>query len=292
MGRTPSRSHILFPGLVFLALFQFFIPEAHVENLRSGVISLLSPVLNMASAASRSNEPRPALIKVERPKLPEQKAEPKPENHTEELESLIAENVQLYDEIKRLKAHSTNDISLPLPQGIKANVIARKILWQEPILALNCGEAQGVRMHAGVLHRGAVVGRIISLGRQASTMALLTHRGMSISARLLDCRIEGVLRGQVASDKDEGQERHCTLSVVGREINAKAGEQVVTSGYDGVFPPGLLLGTVSEIKKTGDVQWEISVRPACNENAVESVHVVTAVLPEVPWPAAPAVKKR
>jgi cell shape-determining protein MreC len=135
------------------------------------------------------------------------------------------------------------------------------------------------------------VGRIISIGPRASTMALLTHRGLSIAARLSDCRAEGVLHGKVATG-DDNAERLCTLAIVGRELNAKPGENVMTSGFDGTFPAGLWLGVVTAAKKTNDMQWEVLVRPACDENAIECVQIITVAPPEVPWPIAPAVRKK
>jgi rod shape-determining protein MreC len=145
-----------------------------------------------------------------------------------------------------------------------------------------------VRLHAGVLHRGAVVGRIVAVGPHAASMALLTHRGLCLAARLVNCRVEGMLQGA----KDEGGERLCRMAVVSRDLPVKVGEQVVTSGLDGTFPAGLWLGVVTAIKKAGDVQWELSVRPACNANAIESVQVLTTLQPEVSWPAMPAPRRR
>jgi hypothetical protein len=183
-----------------------------------------------------------------------------------------------------------------LPAGLGAEVIARKIMWQEPVLALDRGEADGIKLHAGVLCRGAVAGRIISVAPHVCCMALLTHRGMSIAARLVTSRVEGVLQGSAAADRQDacptGGERLCHMAVVGREVYVKPGELVVTSGYDGVFPPGLWLGVAVSAKKSSDVQWEIGVRPACNENAVECVHVLTCATPEAPWPEGTKVKSK
>jgi cell shape-determining protein MreC len=122
-------------------------------------------------------------------------------------------------------------------------------------------------------------------------MALLTHRGLSVSARLSECRAEGVLHGKAATN-DDNAERLCALAIVGRELNTKVGEHVVTSGFDGTFPAGLLLGVVTATKKSSDMQWEVSVRPACDENAIECVQIITVAPPEVPWPAAPVGKKK
>ncbi|HYG77914.1 MAG TPA: rod shape-determining protein MreC [Planctomycetota bacterium] len=288
MARNVARSHLLFPGLVLAALLLFLVPEAQVTALRGRAISSLTPVLTISSAR-RSQALKPALIAVP-VKAPEKAPnQPTPES-VAEIDLYRAEVARLQAELIKLQQATGHSAALKGPAGISADVIARKTLWQEPILALNKGEADGVRMHAGVLHRGAVLGRVITTGPRASCIALLTHRGLSIAARLAECRVEGVLQGMVLTSKDEGGEKLCRMQVVAKELNAKVGEHVVTSGYDGAFPAGLWLGVVTQIKKKGDVQWEVTVRPACDENAVECVQILTNVFPDVPWPVQPRKK--
>ncbi len=284
MRRTISRSQILFFGLVLAALTLFLVPDDHVAGLRTRVLSALSPVMNPLAVRQRNHAPVPALIAVPVPATPQQPAKPAPppENHTERLDELTAANIRLQSELNRLRdAFADRLPHAPDAKSIPAGVIARSVLWQEPLLGLNRGEADGIRLHSGVMHRGAVAGRIVATGKNASSMALLTHRGMSIAARLADCRIEGVLQG--CKDAVNG-EKLCRLAVIAREIDVKVGEQVVTSGFDGAFPPGMWLGNVVSLKKTGDVQWEVAVRPACVDSAIEVVQVLNCKLPDVPWP--------
>ncbi|MFH0939153.1 MAG: rod shape-determining protein MreC [Planctomycetota bacterium] len=285
MRRNWNVSQILFPGLLILALTLFLIPEAQVDSLRGQALSALSPILRRC-VGFRHIPPSEAIITV--------KLEPVKNAETENLKSapddyecVIKDRDELRDalaralcEINRLKGSVA---ALDLPPSVAARIILRKVLWEEPLLGLDRGEAEGVRLHAGVLHRGAVVGRIVSVGSHASSLALLTHRGLCITARLAECRIEGVLRGL----KADGDERLCRMAVVGRECNAKIGEHVVTSGLDGAFPPGLWLGTVTAVEKNGDMQWSVTTRPACVENAIETVQVLTDKPPEVPWPIMP-----
>ncbi len=285
MARNVARSHILFPGLVLSALLLFLVPEAQVDQLRGRTLSMLSPVLNLCGSATRKPALEPALIAVAS-KVEIPKASPgSVPNLLPTVDALNAQLAQTQNELAKLKSESgARESTAKLPPNISAAVIARQILWQEPVLAIDKGEADGVRMHAGVLYRGAVLGRVISVGPHAACVALLTHRGMSITARLSDCRVEGLLQGHAVAPKDESEERLCRMSVVGKEFNGKPGENIVTSGYDGTFPAGLWLGVMAEAKKKSDVQWEVTVRPACNENVIENVQVLMYSPPEVPWP--------
>jgi cell shape-determining protein MreC len=286
MRRNESRWQLLYPALLIAALVLFLVPESQVAALRGRALSALSPILELFTVEHPAIQPTTASIPVgggQAAENPVASAE-----MAAELDKARIELIRVMSELNALKAANPQaQVSTELPSGITARVIARKILRQDALLGLKAGEAEGVHMHAGVLHRGAVVGRIVSVGPHASSMAQLTHPGMSIGARLSECRVEGVLQGA----KAEETERLCRLMIVGRELAAKPGEHVVTSGLDGIFPPGLWLGDVVEIKKSGDFQWEVTVRPACNENMIESVFVMTGKLPEVPWPASATKKK-
>lgn len=285
MYRRAGSFNVLYPCFLGLALLMFSLPESSVGTLRANVYSLLSPLLRVTSRSTRAPEMLPASIGATLdPKSPSRNDAPA-KNVSVELDRANAEYVRLLNTIEHLKTFvRPQDAAATDPAGVSADVIARRILWQEPILGLGKGSSDGVRKDAGVMHRGAVVGRIVEVGPHASTMALLTHRSMSIGARLATCRVEGVLQGQKPTDANE---RFCRLQIVAKDLKAVVGEQVVTSGLDGTFPPGLWLGVVAKINRTGDFQWELIVRPACDENRIEGVHVLTGQGPDVPWPQVP-----
>ena len=288
MRRRWSASRILFPVLFILALALFLIPESQVNSLRGQALSAISPALRLC-AGFRHASPSEAIIAVKLEpsnNAESENAKPSPDDY----ERVVKERDELRDalaralcEIHRLKGSAK---TLNAPTGIAARVILRKVLWEEPLLGLDRGEVDGVRLHAGVLHHGVVVGRIVSVGPHASSLALLTHRGICITARLAECRVEGILRGL----KDNGGERLCQMIIVGRECSAKVGEHVVTSGLDGVFPPNLWLGVALSVEKIGDMQWAVITRPACVENALETAQVLNNNPPESSWPTMPKGK--
>jgi len=299
MRRKAGRSHILFLTLLFASLLLFLLPDEQVSSLRGRALSAVAPVLNSVRDWKPSQNLHPASLETPASptSAPAAPAVVTPVENTSqlaqfaaEIDRLRAETITLRSDNMRLHSALPGAGAAPMqPNGLHADVISRRMLWQEPILAINRGSAHGIHVHAGVLHRNAVLGRIADIGPGAATVALTTHRGVSIAARLADCRQEGVLQGMQGVD---GSERLCRLQIVGRECLAKEGEQIVTSGFDGAFPAGLWLGTVLKVAKSADVQWEITVRPACDESRVESVQVLTVDTPAVPWPEMPILKRR
>ncbi|MEI6234091.1 MAG: rod shape-determining protein MreC [Planctomycetota bacterium] len=289
MHRKSGRTSLVYPCALCASLLMFAVPDTSVNALRASVYSLLTPLLRITATSNRSPEPRTASIGIELgQKTPTEESGRVIVNKSEEYDRLSAECVLLVDRIRRLQSRlPPKDAELTEPTGINADVVARRTMWQEPLLGLDKGTAEGVRNDAGVMHRGAVVGRIIATGPHFSSMALLTDKSMRIGARLVDCRVEGILQGMKAG---EGTERFCRLQIVAKELKAVVGEHVVTSGLDSTFPAGLWLGVVMKINRTSDFQWELIVRPACDENKIETVHVLVGETPEVPWPQMPGTK--
>jgi hypothetical protein len=286
--RLSPHPSLAFAGYLGLALLLFLVPESIAASWRACLLSSLTPLLKITARSTSAVELRPASIGVAvDSKGAMDRNESAGTRTAIDYDRASAEVVRLRDLIRHYQGMlPPKDAASNDPAGVEAGVIARKTMWQEPMLGLDKGSAEGVRNEAGVMHRGAVAGRIVAVGTHASSMALLTHRAMSVGARLVDCRIEGVLLGEKPGDG----ERLCRLQIVAKDLRAKAGEQVVTSGLDGTFPPGLWLGTVVSVRKGENFQWELLVRPACDENRIESVHILTVQPPEVPWPALPNKK--
>jgi rod shape-determining protein MreC len=72
------------------------------------------------------------------------------------------------------------------------------------------------------------------------------------------------------------------MKYVKRSDDLKEGDRLVTSGLDGVFPKGLLIGTVSKVNKKnlGLFQY-IEVGLALDPGRVEEVLVVRGNTPEI-----------
>ena len=272
------------PGLILLALALFLLSERQVAALRGLALSAASPVLGLCVRHPNVAGSHLVPVASDVVKSAGQGARDA-EGLAEECDRLKAEVVRLAAENKMLRNALPGGGPATQPSAVvSANVISRKTVWQEELYGLDRGESQGVRKDAAVLYRGVAVGRIVAVGPSASSMALVTHRGMTVTARLAEQRNEGMLQG----GSDENGEPRCKMLVVTRDLSVHPGEHVVTAGLDGAFPPGLWLGDVVSARKMTDAQWEVSVRPACKENCIESVQILTGAPPEVPWPSGPA----
>lgn len=158
--------------------------------------------------------------------------------------------------------------------GPVARVIGMSLAGWANVVTLDVGSENGVAVGNPVVAGEGVVGRVIAVHAQSSQVLPVIDPKSSVDALLQQSRLRGVLDG---SGKDGGELRF----VASREAVA-VGDVVVTSGFDGVFPPGLVLGRIREV---GEARQElfhrISVEPAVDMARLEQVMVVTGAPPLV-----------
>ncbi len=150
---------------------------------------------------------------------------------------------------------------------VAAGVVARK---QSPVfetILIDKGSADGIRVGLPVLAAEGILGKIIEASWHVSKVLLLVDYNSNIDTLIQRSRARGILQGL----GDKG----CNLKYVRRTEDVNVGDVVVTSGLAGVFPKGLVLGTVYSVEKkeTGLFQ-EIRVSPAVDVTRLEDVLVV------------------
>lgn len=171
-------------------------------------------------------------------------------------------------------------------QTIPAHVIGKSPISPNSTLIIDQGFEQGIRKFQGVITTEGVVGRIIGVSGSSSKVQMLIDKNCAIGAMNQRTRDQGVIRGLGL--------RKTTVSMdyVFPRAGFQPGDTIITSGLDGVFPQGLLIGTLTAIQQhpTDLLFQQISVIPASDCNRVERVLVVVigdshdsmAVNPEQP----------
>jgi len=162
-------------------------------------------------------------------------------------------------ELERLKKYESLSPGLLL-----SNVIARDPgNWFKTIF-IDKGEGSGVRQNMVVLLHNGVVGRIIEVNPKYSTVLLAVDRGSKIAAIVRETRELGVV---------EGMDDFILMSFFFRDIQAKPGDTVLTSGLGGTFPKGLTLGKITQVKKVGLVA-KADIEPAVDFNKLEEALIL------------------
>lgn len=158
-----------------------------------------------------------------------------------------------------------------------AHVIAAAATPEFRTITLDLGTSAGLRPDMAVIAPGGVVGRVIVASARAAKVQLLIDRNAAAGAIVERSRAQGVAVGL--------GEPHLRLDYVIDTADVQVGDTVVTSGIDGIFPKGFLIGRVEAVERSGSGFRTIRVQPAVNFSELEEVLVV--LTPPVPDPAMP-----
>lgn len=178
-------------------------------------------------------------------------------------EELARENEEL-----RALARAVEPIDGPRP--IAARVVARTGAPVSNLITVDVGSADGVRRGDGVIDKSGVVGLVLSVGRRASDVLLVTNSRSAIDVVVQRSRARGILRGTGSDERYVAR-----VEDFDRMRDVKPGDPIVTSGLGARFPPGLLVGTVLETTAPeNSLYLEADIRPAASLDRVEHVLVL------------------
>jgi rod shape-determining protein MreC len=148
-----------------------------------------------------------------------------------------------------------------------ASIIANSASNWFQSCVLDKGSADGIRKGMGVVTPLGVVGQVVSVTARTAKVLLLTDPNSGIDVLVQRTRSRGIVSGSL--------ETGTILKYVKRSEDIQEGDRLITSGTDGVFPKGMMVGTVIKVRKQhlGLFQF-VEVLPAVQSARVEEVLVV------------------
>jgi rod shape-determining protein MreC len=244
-------------------------PDGRPKMLRVWTQSFASPLQNASSKASGATSGFFQQIwnfrstAQENEQLKEQLAQVETELHT--TREAAAEN-------ERLKAL----LNLKEQTNIKsvtARVIARDpSVWFNTI-TINRGSSSGVEVNMPVVTAGGIVGRVITVSPWASQVMLITDEKAGAGAVVGQLGQSGAL-GSVRGRADLGAALVEMRYVSGLE-KVEVNDFVMTTGQDGIYPPGLNVGRVVDVKPGTTTQaHQILIQPGAQLDHLEEVAVL------------------
>ncbi len=138
-------------------------------------------------------------------------------------------------------------------------------------LTIDKGSNQGLAADMAVIAPVGVVGRVVVASRRASKVQLLIDRNAAAGALIERSRAQGVVVG--AGDDT------LRMDYVSEVADVVVGDVIVTSGIDGIFPKGFVIGRVTAVEKSGGAYRLIAVQPAVDFSSLEDVLVVVTPTP-------------
>lgn len=230
---------------------------ALTERLRTAMIDIASPVLQLLARPIQTAQQGVTAV--------------------ENLVTLHRDNTRLRDENARLlhwqqialrleQENAALRRLLAVSQDATYDAIAARVIGDTGgpfvrTMLLDAGARDGVRKGQAVVTEHGLVGRIVDAGQRAGRVLLLTDLNSRIPVLVEHSRQRAILAGD-----NSGQPR---LEYLMAAAQLTPGDRIVTSGDGGLFPPGLLVGTV-----VGAGDRAPRVRPAVDFGQVEFVRVL------------------
>ncbi len=155
---------------------------------------------------------------------------------------------------------------------LPARVISSTTHLPNNHITLNRGLKAGVVRHSGVISDSGPVGIVIHASDHYALVMSMLHRSIRISAELKGTSYHGSLvwRGNDYT--------RMTLEAIPKHAPVTEGDEIVTSGFSGMFPPGLLIGYVDEVHlDPGSNFYTLQVKLATDLNNLRSVFVLSNI---------------
>lgn len=132
---------------------------------------------------------------------------------------------------------------------------------------INRGSDDGVEVGMSVINQQGLVGRIVLVFRNVATVELLTDPTHRVAARVAESREMGIVRYR----SREGM----MLDNFPIQGAVEIGNQVVSSGLGGIYPPGLVIGTVRSVERPPEDPFcRVLLDAAANFNTLEELFIL------------------
>ncbi len=194
-------------------------------------------------------------------------------NELKAQESQLREAEQYRLENEALKSALAIKSQNPDFEFCSALVVASEQSGYSYMVTLNKGSVDGIKKRDIVISDGAVAGYVSELGTTWCKVTTILDSSCEIGAIITRTQDIGVLEG----DFSLATEGRCKMSYLANTVELNSGDSVITSGIGGIFPQGLFIGNVTEIKPEshGISQYAV-IEPAVDISALKNVLVITA----------------
>lgn len=231
-----------------------------LRPLQQGISSLVQPLAGFFSSLQRAND-----LSRENGILRDQVG--RLTSEVIRLREMEIENARLREQLNFVGSQSLGPL-------LPAAIIARDPSNLVKTVLINRGSDHGVRSGAVVLASGSLVGKVLQTYPASAKVVLITDPSFSVNGMIQrpDSRATGIATG-------EGSDG-LLLRYLPQEEEIHNDDVVVTSGLGGNFPKGLVIGAVSQVRRSDMALFqEASVRPAAPLARLEEVLVLLDFVP-------------
>ena len=152
---------------------------------------------------------------------------------------------------------------------IPAQIVDNSVRKRDNMLVINVGSNDGVAPEMGVVSGTGVVGIVSAVTQHHALVMSILNSHSSISCRLRGTEYFGYLKWK------GGKPLRAYMDDVPRHAHIQKGDVIETSGFSSVFPAGIFLGKVAEIKNSSDgLAYELEILLSTDIANLRHVNVI------------------
>ena len=186
-----------------------------------------------------------------------------------EIDSLRMENAH-YREV--LATHQRLQKLLQFKETIDYPVLAAKVIGRDPTgwfqsVMIDKGKNSGIKINMPVVNAEGVVGKLVSVSYNYSKVLLIIDQNSSVDCIIQRSRDNGIVKGLSS--------KVCVLDYFLKTSDVRVGDVVVTSGLGRIFPKGIPVGEVIEVKDpSGELFKDVKIRPMVDFSKLEELLII------------------
>jgi rod shape-determining protein MreC len=156
---------------------------------------------------------------------------------------------------------------------VSAKVVNNSVDRFTNFLTIDIGESRGVKPGMAVISPVGAIGKVKMTSEHFSVVISLLNIDLMISGRMKRTGYFGTIKWDGTSAD------YTSFEFIPRHVKPIVGDSIVTSGYSGVFPEGILIGTIAEVDlKQESPFYDLKVKLAQDFRKLSYVSVVKSNL--------------
>lgn len=206
------------------------------------------------------------------------------------IDAILEENEQLRTENATLKSQMIDydraiaeneayqalaDIQAQNPETtyVSAFVIGRDPLDEFWGFTLDKGTADGVAANDAIVSDdGYLLGMVVEADLTSCKVMTILHPSFNAAGVVSRTRDNGIISGS----SDYAADGQCVFTNLPRSTETRVGDQIITTGLGGVFPPNVLLGSVQQVMADASGKSSLAViQPGADPRTVKHVFIIT-----------------
>ncbi|NHE58369.1 rod shape-determining protein MreC [Cyclobacterium plantarum] len=150
-----------------------------------------------------------------------------------------------------------------------ARVVNNSIHLNQNYITLNKGAKDGIQEGMGVFNELGVVGRVKGTSSNFSTVISLLNTDLLISSKIKETEVFG-------STKWDGlKSNEAKLLYVPRHVQIVPGQEIITSGYNAVFPEGISIGKIKAVNPGSETNYlDITISLSVDFSKLNFIYLV------------------